>query len=118
MASQCPQQGECGINMQNKTKKNTKKKQAKKKDADAICIARQNSSVTGPSWLGSSPPAMKSAVLVVLFVAVVHADFSPPSFVINLDAPAESRWKEAAKYMVETHGFANSYGKVFGYLNG
>jgi hypothetical protein len=59
-----------------------------------------------------------SALLFAVICAAAVADFEPTVYTIDLDAPAESRWKAAVADIIKKHGYDDSWGKVFSYLDG
>lgn len=55
-------------------------------------------------------------VLAVLVVAQAMTNTDAPQVVVNLDLPEEHRWDEAIDYVINTHGWENSFGKLLDYL--
>ena len=45
------------------------------------------------------------------------ADSPAPRYTVDLDAPARGRWKTTALDILNNHGWDNSWGQVFSYLN-
>ena len=51
--------------------------------------------------------------LLILSLSYSITNLDAPQVVINLDLPPEDRWDEAIELVISTHGWDDSFGKVF-----
>ena len=56
-------------------------------------------------------------LLVACCASLAAADFSAPSYTVDLDLPAEKRWQAVARDILAKHGWENSWKPLFEYLN-
>jgi len=61
---------------------------------------------------------MQILLLLLLLLNGVRADFDAPRYDLDLDAPAKERWKVPMLEQIAKHGWENSYGPIFTFING
>ena len=62
----------------------------------------------GPAW-------KVAAALVVLSVTCVAADYTPPTYVVDVGLPPKQRWTQAISGVVAAHGWEGSFGTLLGW---
>lgn len=52
-------------------------------------------------------------IKILFLIGICSAYTILPTFDINLDGPARERWKPVVKYVLDTHGYDNSFAPTF-----